>query len=59
MTCCPPQVSLLSVDDMYQNLPPAEKDLYWGEDSVQPPYTVATMAESLKPSFRGSTFNLR
>ncbi|KAM7099303.1 bestrophin-4 isoform 5-T5 [Molossus nigricans] len=53
------QVSLLSVDDMYQNLPPAEKDLYWGEDSVQPPYTVATMAESLRPSFRGSTFNLR
>lgn len=59
MTCCPPQVSLLSVDDMYQNLPPAEKDLYWDEGSVQPPYTVATVAESLKPSFLGSTFNLR
>ncbi|EPQ17075.1 Bestrophin-4 [Myotis brandtii] len=53
------QVSLLSVDDMYQNLPPAEKDLYWDEGSVQPPYTVATVAESLKPSFLGSTFNLR
>ncbi|XP_006769323.1 PREDICTED: bestrophin-4 [Myotis davidii] len=53
------QVSLLSVDDMYQNLPPAEKDLYWDEGSVQPPYTVATVSESLKPSFLGSTFNLR
>ncbi|XP_012504427.1 PREDICTED: bestrophin-4 [Propithecus coquereli] len=53
------QVSLLSVDDMYQNLPPAEKDLYWDEDQPQPPYTVATAAESLRPSFLGSTFNLR
>ncbi|KAG8507600.1 Bestrophin-4 [Galemys pyrenaicus] len=53
------QVSLLSVDDMYQNLPPAEKDAYWDEDAAQPPYTVATVAESLKPSFLGSTFNLR
>lgn len=58
MTCCS-QVSLLSVDDMYQNLPPAEKDAYWDEDSAQPPYTVATVAESLRPSFLGSTFNLR
>lgn len=58
-TCCLPQVSLLSVDDMYQNLPPAEKDLYWDEDSAQPPYTVATAAEALRPSFLGSTFNLR
>ncbi|XP_077006010.1 bestrophin-4 [Tamandua tetradactyla] len=53
------QVSLLSVDDMYQNLPPAEKDPYWDEASVQPPYTVATAAETLRPSFLGSTFNLR
>nr|XP_023410420.1 bestrophin-4 [Loxodonta africana] len=53
------QVSLLSVDDMYQNLPPAEKDPYWDEDLAQPPYTVATAAEILRPSFLGSTFNLR
>ncbi|MBZ3874798.1 Bestrophin-4 [Sciurus carolinensis] len=53
------QVSLLSVDDMYQNLPPAEKDPYWDEEQPQPPYTVATAAESLRPSFLGSTFNLR
>ncbi|KAM8792343.1 LOW QUALITY PROTEIN: bestrophin-4 [Rhynchonycteris naso] len=52
------QVSLLSMDNMYQNLPPAEKDVYWDEGSAQPPYTVATVAESLRPSFLG-TFNLR
>ncbi|EGV94611.1 Bestrophin-4 [Cricetulus griseus] len=53
------QVSLLSVDDMYQNLPPVEKDQYWDKDQPQPPYTVATAADSLRPSFLGSTFNLR
>uniref|UniRef100_A0A8C5ZZ35 Bestrophin n=1 Tax=Marmota marmota marmota TaxID=9994 RepID=A0A8C5ZZ35_MARMA len=53
------QVSLLSVDDMYQNLPPMEKDPYWDEEQPQPPYTVATAAETLRPSFLGSTFNLR
>ncbi|XP_066232255.1 bestrophin-4 [Saccopteryx leptura] len=52
------QVSLLSVDNMYQNLPPAEKDVYWDEGSAQPPYTVATVAESLRPSFLGSTSTL-
>lgn len=52
------QVSLLSVDDMYQNLPPTELDLYWDEAQPQPPYTVATAAESLRPFFMGSTFNL-
>ncbi|KAM6174079.1 bestrophin-4 [Erethizon dorsatum] len=53
------QVSLLAVDDMYQNLPPAEKDPYWDEAQPQPPYTLATAADSLRPSFLGSTFNLR
>ncbi|NWH78267.1 BEST4 protein, partial [Piaya cayana] len=53
------QVSLLSVDDMYQNLPPAVKDKYWNESIAQPPYTVATAAETLKPSFLGSTFDMR
>ncbi|NXG28533.1 BEST4 protein, partial [Dromaius novaehollandiae] len=52
------QVSLLSVDDMYQNLPPAGKDKYWNESPVQPPYTTATAAETLKPSFLGSTFDM-
>lgn len=54
-----PQVSLLSVDDMYQNLPPAAKDKYWNESTAQPPYTTATAAETLKPSFLGSTFDMR
>ncbi|NXL10600.1 BEST4 protein, partial [Mesembrinibis cayennensis] len=53
------QVSLLSVDDMYQNLPPAVKDKYWNESTAQPPYTTATAAETLKPSFLGSTFDMR
>uniref|UniRef100_A0A8B9PSH6 Bestrophin homolog n=1 Tax=Apteryx owenii TaxID=8824 RepID=A0A8B9PSH6_APTOW len=52
------QVSLLSVDDMYQNLPPAGKDKYWNESTAQPPYTTATAAETLKPSFLGSTFDI-
>ncbi|XP_075280170.1 bestrophin-4 [Opisthocomus hoazin] len=53
------QVSLLSVDDMYQNLPPTTKDKYWNESTAQPPYTMATAAETLKPSFLGSTFDMR
>ncbi|NXU28228.1 BEST4 protein, partial [Thalassarche chlororhynchos] len=53
------QVSLLSVDDMYQNLPPTVKDKYWNESTAQPPYTMATAAETLKPSFLGSTFDMR
>ncbi|XP_061488811.1 bestrophin-4 isoform X1 [Rhineura floridana] len=53
------QVSLLSVDDMYQNLPPTGKDKYWNESTAQPPYTMATVAETLKPSFMGSTFDMR
>lgn len=56
---CRAQVSLLSVDDMYQNLPPAVKDKYWNEATAQPPYTTATAAETLKPSFLGSTFDMR
>ncbi|KAM9324618.1 bestrophin-4 [Gastrophryne carolinensis] len=53
------QVSLLAVDDMYQNLPAMGKDKYWDEQSALPPYTVATAAETLKPSFMGSTFDMR
>ena len=56
---CRAQVSLLSVDDMYQDLPPAVKDKYWNESMAQPPYTTATAAETLKPSFLGSTFDMR
>ncbi|XP_020370807.2 bestrophin-4 isoform X1 [Rhincodon typus] len=53
------QVSFLSVDDMYQNLPPIEKDKYWNESTAQPPYTIATANETHKPSFLGSTFDMR
>ncbi|NP_001116914.1 bestrophin-4 [Xenopus tropicalis] len=53
------QVSLLSVDDMYQNLPPLEKDKYWDDQTAAPPYTLATAAETLKPSFMGSAFDMR
>ncbi|XP_038650003.1 bestrophin-4 isoform X3 [Scyliorhinus canicula] len=53
------QVSFLSVDDMYQNLPPMQKDKYWNETTAQPPYTIATANEIHKPSFLGSTFDMR
>ncbi|XP_029438878.1 bestrophin-1 [Rhinatrema bivittatum] len=51
------QVSLLAVDEMHQDLPALEKDLYWNESDPQPPYTAAT-AEHRKPSFLGSTFDI-
>ncbi|XP_031245503.1 bestrophin-1 isoform X2 [Mastomys coucha] len=52
------QVSLLSVDEMHQNLPPMERDMYWNEVEPQPPYTAAS-AKSRRHSFMGSTFNIR
>ncbi|XP_049993365.1 bestrophin-1 [Alexandromys fortis] len=51
------QVSLLSVDEMHQDLPPMERDMYWNELEPQPPYTAAS-AQSRRPSFLGSTFNI-
>nr|XP_013003878.1 bestrophin-1 isoform X3 [Cavia porcellus] len=51
------QVSLLSVDEMHQNLPPLERDMYWNKMEPQPPYTVAT-SQSRRTSFLGSTFNI-
>ncbi|KAM6398326.1 LOW QUALITY PROTEIN: bestrophin-4 [Pluvialis apricaria] len=52
-------VSLLSMDDTYQNLPPAVKDKYWNEPMAQPRHTMAAAAETLKPSVLGSTFDMR
>ncbi|KAG2461848.1 BEST2 protein, partial [Polypterus senegalus] len=49
----------IQANDMHQNLPPAEKDKYWNETTAQPPYTLATASETLKPSFLGSTFDMR
>ncbi|KAG3284893.1 bestrophin-1 isoform X2 [Ictidomys tridecemlineatus] len=51
------QVSLLSVDEMHQDLPPLERDMYWNEIEPHPPYTAAA-SQFRKPSFWGSTFNI-
>ncbi|XP_012580851.1 PREDICTED: bestrophin-1 isoform X2 [Condylura cristata] len=51
------QVSLLAVDEMHQDLPPMERDIYWNELEPHPPYTAAS-AQSRRPSFFGSTFNI-
>ncbi|XP_056149449.1 bestrophin-4 isoform X2 [Lampris incognitus] len=52
------QVSMLAVDDMYQNLPLAVKDKHWLQGNFSIPYTISTAAESLKPAFKGSTYNM-
>ncbi|KAL0966988.1 hypothetical protein UPYG_G00303130 [Umbra pygmaea] len=51
------QVSMLAVDDMHQNLPPAEKDKFWLEMSF--PYTKSTALENCRPAFMGSTYDMR
>uniref|UniRef100_A0A8C5N9M4 Bestrophin homolog n=1 Tax=Gouania willdenowi TaxID=441366 RepID=A0A8C5N9M4_GOUWI len=51
------QVSLLSVDEMYDSLPHVERDMYWNESEPQPPYTTAS-AEHRKPSFMGSALDI-
>lgn len=56
--CVAPQVSLLCVDEMYDNLPTVERDMYWNESEPQPPYTAAS-AEHRKPSFMGSALDIR
>ncbi|XP_048377936.2 bestrophin-2 isoform X1 [Stegostoma tigrinum] len=55
--CCI-QVSMMAVDDMYQDLPLMEKDRYWNESNPRPPYTAATVFVLQKPSFQGSTFDM-
>ncbi|XP_053498390.1 bestrophin-1 [Ictalurus furcatus] len=51
------QVSLLSVDEMYDMLPMIKKDKYWNESEPQPPYTAAS-AEHQKPSYMGSALDI-
>uniref|UniRef100_A0AAY4DJG6 Bestrophin homolog n=1 Tax=Denticeps clupeoides TaxID=299321 RepID=A0AAY4DJG6_9TELE len=51
------QVSLLSVDEMYDSVPLVERDKYWNESEPQPPYTAAS-AEHRKPSFMGSALDV-
>lgn len=53
------QVSMLAVDDMYQNLAPIEKDKYWKQRHFSIPYTLSTAAETNRPAFKGSTFDMR
>ncbi|KAK7944981.1 hypothetical protein WMY93_000709 [Mugilogobius chulae] len=53
------QVSMLAVDDMYQNLVPLEKDKHWAQRYFSVPYTLSTAAETLKPAFKGSTYDMR
>ncbi|XP_061587032.1 bestrophin-4 [Cololabis saira] len=53
------QVSMLAVDDMYQNLAPVVKDKHWTQGYFSVPYTQATAAETLTPAFKGSTFDMR
>ncbi|XP_021107492.1 LOW QUALITY PROTEIN: bestrophin-1 [Heterocephalus glaber] len=50
------QVSLLSVDEMHQDLPPLEWDMYWNEMEPQPPMAAAKQSHCCT-SFLGSTFN--
>ncbi|PIO39822.1 hypothetical protein AB205_0126230, partial [Aquarana catesbeiana] len=52
------QVSLIAVDEMHQNLPPLEKDIYWNDTDPQPPYTASTV-DTRRPSFLGSAFDIR
>lgn len=53
------QVSMLAVDDMYQNLAPIVKDKHWATRHLSIPYTVSTAADALRPAFKGSTFDMR
>ncbi|KAJ8249151.1 hypothetical protein GJAV_G00231730 [Gymnothorax javanicus] len=51
------QVSLLTVDEMYDSVPLVERDKYWNESKPQPPYTTAS-ADHCKPSFMGSALDI-
>ncbi|XP_036619882.1 bestrophin-1 [Trichosurus vulpecula] len=52
------QVSLLAVDEMHQDLPVLEKDMYWNDPDPHLPYTAAA-SESKRASFLGSTFDIK
>ncbi|XP_004442594.1 PREDICTED: bestrophin-2 [Ceratotherium simum simum] len=52
------QVSMLAVDEMYDDLAMLEKDLYWDATEARAPYTAATAFLMQQPSFQGSTFDI-
>lgn len=59
LPACPhPQVSMLAVDEMYDDLAMLEKDLYWDAAEARAPYTAATAFLLQQPSFQGSTFDI-
>ncbi|XP_068132791.1 bestrophin-3 isoform X3 [Hyperolius riggenbachi] len=51
------QVSLMAVDEMHMDLPKMNKDIYWNDSDVRPPYTLAA-ADYCIPSFLGSTVHM-
>lgn len=51
------QVSMLAVDEMYDDLAMLEKDLYWDAAEARAPYTAATAFLRQQP-FQGSTFDI-
>ncbi|XP_018431841.1 PREDICTED: bestrophin-3 [Nanorana parkeri] len=51
------QVSLMAVDEMHMNLPKMNKDIYWNDSDMRPPYTLAA-ADYCIPSFMGSTVHM-
>ncbi|KAM4747648.1 bestrophin-3 isoform 2-T2 [Rhinophrynus dorsalis] len=51
------QVSLMAVDEMHMTLPKMNKDIYWNDSDVRPPYTLAA-ADYCIPSFLGSTVHM-
>ncbi|KAE8615577.1 hypothetical protein XENTR_v10008556 [Xenopus tropicalis] len=51
------QVSLMAVDEMHMNLPKMNRDIYWNDSDVRPPYTLAA-ADYCIPSFLGSTVHM-
>ncbi|XP_037674443.1 bestrophin-2 [Choloepus didactylus] len=52
------QVSMLAVDEMYDDLAVLEKDVYWDAANARAPYTAATAFLLQQPSFQGSTFDI-
>uniref|UniRef100_A0A8C8VPS7 Bestrophin homolog n=1 Tax=Pelusios castaneus TaxID=367368 RepID=A0A8C8VPS7_9SAUR len=52
------QVSMMAVDEMYDDLPLLEKDRYWDASNPRAPYTAATVFLLHHPSFQGSTFDI-
>lgn len=50
---------MLAVDDMYNNLAPMVKDKHWANRHFSIPYTLSTAPEALKPTYKGSAFDIR